>query len=144
MIQSGAGASQQNSAQGGRDSIDTANVYRIIRAFHSHGHLMADIDPLRLRHHYSNNETLVKKFRIPEEKLKKLMDFRNYGLTDADLDRTFTVDLKHSGAILAQKSDWKLSELLEKYNNAYCGKIGVEFMHLSNREEQNWIRNKFE
>ena len=28
--------------------------------------------------------------------------------------------------------------------NAYCGKIGVEYMHIPSRQQCNWIREKFE
>ena len=28
--------------------------------------------------------------------------------------------------------------------NSYCGKIGVEYMHIPDREQCNWIRDKIE
>jgi 2-oxoglutarate dehydrogenase complex dehydrogenase (E1) component-like enzyme len=28
--------------------------------------------------------------------------------------------------------------------SAYCGGIGVEFMHIADMDQQNWIRDKFE
>jgi 2-oxoglutarate dehydrogenase E1 component len=34
--------------------------------------------------------------------------------------------------------------LIEAYRNAYCGKIGVEFMHIEDREVCNWMRERFE
>jgi 2-oxoglutarate dehydrogenase E1 component len=34
--------------------------------------------------------------------------------------------------------------LNDSLSNAYCGKIGVEFMHMPSRSQCTWIRNKFE
>ena len=45
---------------------------------------------------------------------------------------------------MQQKSKWKLKELVAAYRDAYCQKIGVEFMHIEDREVCNWIRTKFE
>jgi 2-oxoglutarate dehydrogenase E1 component len=96
--------------------------------------------------HYRESPTLMKKYLVPsaERDNRALLDYRTYGFTEADLDRTFTIDLPHSGAILASKKQWKLRDLLESYEKAYCGKIGVEFMHLADRDANAWIRNKFE
>lgn len=37
-----------------------------------------------------------------------------------------------------------MRDLLEAYKTAYCSKIGVEFMHIPDREICNWIRTNFE
>jgi len=37
-----------------------------------------------------------------------------------------------------------LRDLLAAYHNAYCSNIGVEFMHIEDKEKCNWIREKFE
>ena len=34
--------------------------------------------------------------------------------------------------------------LIEALSTAYCGKVGVEYMHIPHREQCNWVRNKFE
>jgi len=48
------------------------------------------------------------------------------------------------GGILSKKKEWTLRELIDALENAYSGKIGVEFMHIPSREECTWIRSKFE
>jgi 2-oxoglutarate dehydrogenase complex dehydrogenase (E1) component-like enzyme len=59
MLKNGGGVSTSGSSGfSQREAQDTANVYRIVRAMHSHGHLNADIDPLRLREHYAEDKTL--------------------------------------------------------------------------------------
>jgi len=37
-----------------------------------------------------------------------------------------------------------MKELIQTLKNAYCGKLGVEFMHIPSREQCNWIRDKVE
>lgn len=35
-------------------------------------------------------------------------------------------------------------EILDRLENVYCNKIGVEFMFINSLEQCNWIRQKFE
>lgn len=46
------------------------------------------------------------------------------------MDRTFYVDMPQLGGILSKQKSWKLRELLDALKAAYCGEIGVEFMHI--------------
>jgi len=68
-IKNGGGAGS-GSVQNNRTSVETANLYRLIRAYHSHGHLLADVDPLEMAKNYSGNASLQKKFNFPSESLK--------------------------------------------------------------------------
>jgi len=72
------------------------------------------------------------------------LDHKTYGFTEADLDREVYVDVPELAGLLSRKKNWKLRELIDSLKNAYCGKIGVEFMHIMSREQCNWIRDKFE
>lgn len=76
--------------------------------------------------------------------MQKLIDYRYYGFTEADLDRKFFIDVPDLGGILSKKKEWTLRELNDSLSNAYCGKIGVEFMHMPSRTQCTWLRNKFE
>ena len=62
-----------------------------------------------------------------------MVDHKSYGFTDADLDREFYVDAPELAGLLRRKKQWKLRELIDSYKNAYCQKIGVEFMHIPDR-----------
>ena len=73
-----------------------------------------------------------------------MVDYRSYGFTEADLDREFYVDAPELAGLLRKKKIWKLRDLVNAYNSAYCGKIGVEYMHILDRVECNWIRDRFE
>mmetsp|Transcript_3445 Transcript_3445/g.2433 ORF Transcript_3445/g.2433 Transcript_3445/m.2433 type:complete len:117 (+) Transcript_3445:365-715(+) len=110
-------------------------VMMLIRAFMTHGHLMADLDPLNLYKHYGHLQAFSHKFKVPEEKLKALIDYKNYGFTEADLEREFYIDVPQLSGILARKKSWKLKELIQAYHNAYCGRIGVEYMHIPDEDQ---------
>ena len=42
--------------------------------------------------------------------------------------------------IAKRKSKWVLRDLIQAYKDAYAGKIGVQFIHIQDREICNWIR----
>lgn len=116
----------------------------LIRAFMTHGHMLADVDPLELHKTYKHFPTFAHKFKFPEERLTKLVDYKNYGFSESDLDREFFVDAPELAGLLSKKKKWRLRDLIESYQRAYCGKIGVEYMHIADRDQCNWIRDKFE
>mmetsp|Transcript_19496 Transcript_19496/g.14177 ORF Transcript_19496/g.14177 Transcript_19496/m.14177 type:complete len:89 (+) Transcript_19496:479-745(+) len=86
----------------------------------------------------------MNKYKWAPPHLTKLVDYKNYGFTEEDLDRTFYIDATELGGLLARKKNWTLRELISAYENAYCSKIGVEFMHIPDRDRCTYIRNKFE
>ena len=132
----------------GADSVRVADesirLTMLLRAFMTHGHLVADIDPLKLREVYKDSPSLAKKFRFPDEGMVSILDPAAYGFTEQDMDKEIHYSNPYKGTILKQKSKWKLRDLIEAYRNAYCGKIGVEFMHIEDREVCNWMRERFE
>jgi len=54
----------------------------LLRAYMTHGHLLASIDPLELGKHYADTPSLLEKFRLPDQRLKKLIDPANYGFSE--------------------------------------------------------------
>jgi len=97
-------------------------VAKLIRVHRVRGHLMADLDPLKW-----------KAPRTPEE-----LDPATYGLTIWDLDREFLTDN------VGGKPKMRLGDLLSVLRDAYCSKIGVEYMHIQNTEEQEWMQGRLE
>ena len=60
----------------------------LVRGFMTHGHLLADLDPLHLISTYRHMGQYAEKFRLPhDERIKGLLDYRTYGFTEEDLDR---------------------------------------------------------
>jgi 2-oxoglutarate dehydrogenase E1 component len=108
----------------------------------THGHFKADLDPLQLSKVYASDVSA--KFLLPSEEFVKLLRIEHYGFTEADLDKKFYVSVPHWGGLLGQKGEWTLREIVGALEKAYCGKIGVEYMHIPSRTQCNWIREKFE
>ena len=73
-----------------------------------------------------------------------MLDPSHYGFTAADMEREFSISMPYNSTIAQRKTKWKLGELIKAYRDAYCGKIGVQFMHIQERETCDWIREKFE
>ena len=101
-----------------------ARVIELIAAYRNRGHLMADIDPLRL------DKT---RFRSHPD-----LDVLTHGLTLWDLDREFKVD----GFAGAEYK--KLRDVLGLLRDAYCRHVGVEYTHILEPEQQKWLQERIE
>src|SRR6185437_2713304 len=84
--------------------------------------LEADLDPLGLE----------QRRRHPE------LDYRTYGFTEADLDREIFINN------LLGRERASLREIIAIVRETYCGRIGVEYMHIQVLAERQWIQQKFE
>ena len=66
----------------------------------THGHLVADVDPLKLKEVYKDSPTLAARFRFPRPELLNLLDPAHYGFTAQDMEREFHYSNPYHGAIL--------------------------------------------
>ncbi|HEV7923117.1 MAG TPA: multifunctional oxoglutarate decarboxylase/oxoglutarate dehydrogenase thiamine pyrophosphate-binding subunit/dihydrolipoyllysine-residue succinyltransferase subunit [Thermoanaerobaculia bacterium] len=106
----------------GEDAVTRhAAVLQMINAYRVRGHLLADLDPLeyKVSHH-------------PE------LDPAFYGLTVWDLDREFVC-----GGLCRQTTD-TLRKILDTLRETYCGKIGPEYMHISETVQKKWLQDRME
>ncbi len=101
-----------------------ARVVELIAAYRNRGHLMADVDPLRLDN---------TRFRSHPD-----LDVLTHGLTLWDLDREFKVDGLPGSDIR------KLREILSVLRDAYCRHVGVEYTHILEPEQQQWLQERIE
>ncbi|MEB3068810.1 multifunctional oxoglutarate decarboxylase/oxoglutarate dehydrogenase thiamine pyrophosphate-binding subunit/dihydrolipoyllysine-residue succinyltransferase subunit [Mycolicibacter sp. MYC017] len=108
------------------DSIvdKNARVVELIAAYRNRGHLMADVDPLRLDN---------TRFRSHPD-----LDVLTHGLTLWDLDREFKVEG------LPGRDIRKLREILSVLRDAYCRHVGVEYTHILEPEQQQWLQERIE
>jgi 2-oxoglutarate dehydrogenase E1 component len=102
--------------------LDSIRALMLIRSYRVRGHLLADLDPLLLH----------KPEPHPE------LDYRTYGFTDADLDREIFID-----HVLGLETA-KLRDIVRLVQATYCGKIGVEFMHIQDPDQKAWIQKRIE
>ena len=98
-----------------------SRVARLINMYRVRGHLLADLDPIGF-------EVLAH----PE------LDLSYYGLTVWDLDREFLTDG------LPGPRKLPLRKIIDTLRDAYCRTVGVEYMHISDPEQKNWIQNRVE
>lgn len=96
---------------------EQANVLQLIDAYRVRGHLLADIDPLKMTTQVDPD-----------------LELENFGLTIWDLDREFITGGLHG------EETATLRRVLEILRKAYTGKVGIEYRHIQNREEKAWIR----
>ncbi len=103
-------------------TIDSIRALMLIRAYRVRGHLEADLDPLGLK---------------PIEPHPEL-DPTSYGFTEADFDRPIFIN-HVLGLEVAT-----LREILAAVRATYCGRIGVEFMHIQDPEQKAWVQERIE
>ena len=102
---------------------DTARALMLIRAYRIRGHLEADLDPLGLVRQAPHRE----------------LDPATYGFGEADWDRPILIF-----GSLALGESATLRQIMERLRKTYCGKIGVEFMHISDPDQKAWIQERIE
>ncbi len=103
-------------------AIDSVRALMLIRAFRIRGHLLADLDPLGL----------TKPAPHPE------LDPATYGFAEADWDRPIFIN----GVLGLEVAT--LREIMAIVKQTYCGKIGVEFMHIGDPMQKAWIQERIE
>ncbi|MDE8034586.1 2-oxoglutarate dehydrogenase E1 component [Actinobacillus equuli subsp. equuli] len=110
------------------DPEASAKQVRLLQWINAHrfrGYLEAKLDPLG----YYRWKTS----QVPE------LDYRYHGFTDADLNETVTI-----GKYVYGKETMKFSELADALKQTYLGTIGLEFMHVQDMEQRNWLQAKIE
>lgn len=113
-----------------------------IRAFMTHGHMFANLDPLKLDE--IADQSAASKYQTSKYDIKDLLNVEYWGFSKSDLDREFPIDASLLGGVLATKQNWTLREIRDAMKKAYCGTIGVEYMHIADKEQCLWIRDRME
>ncbi len=98
-----------------------ALLLQLINMFRVRGHLLADLNPLGQKFSYN-----------------KELDPAFYGFTIWDYDRPFIT------ANLQGMETGTLREIIDVLHKTYCEKIGIEYMHIQNQEEKQWLQERME
>ncbi len=108
-----------------RDQVAIAKhvqVQSLVNMYRVRGHLIADLDPLAGKPPSTHPE----------------LDPATYGLTIWDLERRFFTN-GLGGA------DWRtLGDILGILRDAYCRRVGVEYMHIQAPDQKRWIQTHVE
>lgn len=101
---------------------DSVRAIQLVRAYRVIGHLEAELDPLNI---------------TPREPHPQL-DPTFYGFHDQDMDKPIFID----GVLgLETATPRRMVEILKR---TYCGRIGYEFMHITDAEQKDWLQRRIE
>jgi len=101
----------------------------LVRAYQVNGHMRSNLDPIGLD----------KRPRVIE------LEPSLYGFTEADLDREFFLGTwRMKGFLSEDRPVRKLRDIVKRLEEAYCGSIGYEYMHVPDRDRCNWLRERIE
>jgi len=117
---------------------ESSKIFVLVKAFQRRGHELADLDPLRI------NKKEIQSGLKKSKKDPLELDHKYYGFTDADLNREFYLNPEIFSGIIKNKHTWKLGELIETLKKIYCGKAGFEYLHITDIDERNWLRDQIE
>jgi len=112
---------------------DYLKVQLLVRAYQVRGHHIAKLDPLGIQ------EADLEK-DIPAE-----LKLEYYGWTEKDLDKKFHLGpgilpkLRENG-----KEELTLGEIVDELKRMYCHSIGFQYVHIPDRAQCNWIRERIE
>ena len=98
----------------------TSAVDSLIYRYRDLGHLQAHTDPLS-----------------PDQSDHAELNLAAFGLTEKDLDRTFY-------PLRFPQQSATLREIIALLKETYCGKIGVEFMHIQDPAKRTWLKQRME
>ncbi len=101
---------------------DSIAAMMMVRAYRAYGHFAADLDPLGLKPPTGHVD----------------LNPANYGFQDADMNRTI-----YLGGLMGVDSA-TVRQLLDVLRATYCGKVGVEYQHITNPVEKEWIESRIE
>jgi 2-oxoglutarate dehydrogenase E1 component len=99
-------------------------VSRLIQVYMNRGHLVANLDPLRLQ----------------ERAKPYVLDLQYFGLSEADLDTEFFTGSRNH----AIPERTTLRNILADLKFIYTDTIGAEFAHVSDTEERLWLQDGFQ
>ena len=103
------------------DWMSEIRVYRIILGYRNKGHLLADTNPIRPRKNRGAN-----------------IELAFYGLTEADLDKTF-----NAGNLIGLGAT-TLKNILAHLEKCYASHLGIEFKYISDQKKVDWLTNAVE
>jgi 2-oxoglutarate dehydrogenase E1 component len=93
----------------------------LIRNYRVRGHIISKVDPLG---------------RVHPRPLE--LDPEYYGFTEADLDCAVSTSTIRGSNVQA------LRQIIDRFEETYCGAIGAQFMHIDDLEARDWLQRRME
>ncbi|KAG7445780.1 2-oxoglutarate dehydrogenase complex E1 component mitochondrial precursor [Guyanagaster necrorhizus] len=120
-------------AGGAAELDDHLKVQLLVRAYQVRGHHVAELDPLGIL------DADLADVHPPELELSR------YGFTERDLDKDITLGpgiLPHFAT--EDRKTMKLDEIIKLLKRIYCGAVGIQYVHIPDKENCDWIRERVE
>src|SRR5437867_2207804 len=96
-------------------------VFDLVHSYRELGHLVADLNPL-----------------APKPAGHPLLEPSEFGFGDEDLDRVVSCG-GFRGCSRAS-----IRDLIARLQATYCGRLGVEYMHIQDQEQRVWLQERME
>ncbi|KAI4143082.1 MAG: hypothetical protein LQ340_007120 [Diploschistes diacapsis] len=110
-------------------------VQLLVRAYQARGHHKARTDPLGIR-----GEAEAFGYQRPKE-----LELSHYQFTEKDLDQKFNLGPGILPRFKTESRDkMTLREIIAACEKIYCGSYGVEYIHISDRGQCDWLRERIE
>ncbi|KAH9065545.1 thiamine diphosphate-binding protein [Lactarius vividus] len=120
-------------ASGGAQLDDHLKVQLLVRAYQVRGHHVAELDPLGIL------DADLQDVHPPE------LELSHYGFTERDLDKQITLGpgiLPHFAT--EDRKTMSLGEIIKTLKRIYCGAVGIQYVHIPDKEQCDWIRERIE
>ncbi|WP_133139912.1 2-oxoglutarate dehydrogenase E1 component [Legionella genomosp. 1] len=115
-------ASRKKTAVVSSEDSKQYQIAHLVNAYRAYGHHAARLDPL----------DMAERISVPS------LELGYHHLTESDLNRSFYVGNNFNG------SEMPLKDLYKALRDTYSGSIGIEYMHISDNEETEWLQKKME
>ncbi|KAJ9474635.1 2-oxoglutarate dehydrogenase, mitochondrial [Pseudozyma hubeiensis] len=119
---------------GSTDAVDDhLKLQLLVRAYQVRGHRIARLDPLGILDPDLDPN-------IPEE-----LKIEHYGWSEADLDRKMRLGPGLLPNFVNQGiQELTIREIIDACKRMYCSSIGVQYVHIPDREKCDWLRQRIE
>lgn len=119
----------------GSDVTSHLKVQLLVRAYQARGHHKAKTDPLGIR-----GEAEAFGYHKPKE-----LELEHYEFTEKDMDTEHDLGPGILPRFKAEGRDrMTLRDIIAACERIYCGSYGVEYIHIPDREQCDWLRNRLE
>jgi 2-oxoglutarate dehydrogenase E1 component len=115
-------AKDAGSAVTAEDAKIAIRTLMLIRGYRVRGHFLANLDPLGISTKGKHAD----------------LELETYGLTEAELDRKIYVDGAFGHDVMT------LSQVVKTLEDIYCGTIGLEYMHIQDLNQRQWLQDRLE
>lgn len=111
---------------------DHLKLQLLVRAYQVRGHRIAHLDPLRI-------------IQVSDETTPDELKIEHYGWSEKDLNREMRLGPGLLPNFVKQGvTKMTIGEIIDACKRMYCGHIGVQYVHIPDREMCDWLRERIE